>query len=327
MIRYRIRFAAAIVFLTATSATVRADNLIVNGSFESGNYDAPGYVRVFPGDQRINGWVVGGMGVDWHVATANPAQNPNFTGPHFGPAADGSLVIDLNLDGGGTGTGTIQQTFLTVPGHTYHVSFRMAASNFFLNPRAVVVQLLNGQSVSNYTFQTFASPQYGMVWSTIEFSFVAGLESNETTLRFASPNGFGFWGPLLDDIQVYPDDSSKPRVTRCLANVGGGGAVSFDLEFSETIDPRRGSFLPANYRVLSSGADGLFGTSDDRDYPVDYVFSAQFGMMARLQFASAVPIATPVRVIVRGSRIFDIYGNSMAEDFVKQFPQGPRAPR
>ncbi len=327
MMRIRMRFAAAIAALAAMTSTGNADNLIVNGSFEMGNYTSPGFVRVFVGDHRITGWDVGGLGVDWHVATPNPALNPNLTGPHFGPAADGSLVIDLNLDGGNSGTGTIQQTFLTVPGHTYHVSFRMAASNFFLNPRPVLVQVANGAEVANFPFQTFASPQYGMVWTTFTFAFVAGSGSNETTLRFASPNGSGFWGPLLDDVQVYPADATKPAVILCLPLTGNAGLNGFELEFSEPVDARRGALAPSTYQVVSSGPDGLFGTPDDRDYPVALVEPIQTAQKLRVSTSAPVPTATPLRLTARRTGIYDIYGNSMAEDFVRMYPQGPRAPR
>jgi len=110
----------------------KSANLIVNGSFEGGNWiDANGHQRLSPNDTALSGWIIGGYGVDWHVGTPNPLQNPLLINPHLEPAQEGSLVVDLNLDGGSTGT--ISQTFATRAGTTYSVSFYMAGIDFFTN--------------------------------------------------------------------------------------------------------------------------------------------------------------------------------------------------
>jgi choice-of-anchor C domain-containing protein len=188
-----------LVGLLLVFGVARADaGLIVNGSFEQGTYTVPGFQRLFNGDTSLTGWSVGGVGVDWHVATPNPGLNPALINPHFGPAQNGSLVIDLNLDGGISGTGTISQSFATTVGQAYVLSFYMAGDAFFANPQQVQVTVAGlSQVITQPT-----SPQYQKVWGLKTLEFIAIAPT--TTLSFASPNGSGFWGPLLDNVDVNP---------------------------------------------------------------------------------------------------------------------------
>lgn len=319
MFRFRLKFATAFAILTVMSGIGHADNLIVNSSFESGSYDSPGFVRVFAGETRIYGWSVGGMAVDWHVASENPDANPNFVGPHFGPAADGSLVIDLNLDG--SGSGWIEQTFATVPGRTYEVSFRMAASDWFTNPRGVEVSV--NQNVR--MFHMAGSPQYDMHWERMVFTFVA--DSSWTTLRFSSPDDSGFWGPLLDDVQVHPAAAATPEVIRCTATTGLTGVRSIEVVFSLPLDARKGARNRSTYRIVSAGPDLRFDTPDDRVYPVQQVLTDVQNMTWRVFPAQVVPTKFPVRFTIFSSGIMDQFGNEMDSDFVQEFRFPPRRVR
>lgn len=183
------------LFVCGVTGIAKAANLIVNGSFEEGNWiDANGHQRLSPNDTALSGWTIGGSGVDWHVGTPNPLQNPLLINPHLEPAQAGSLVVDLNLDGGSTGT--ISQTFATRTGTTYSVSFYMAGIDFFTNPRAVDVEV-DGVS---HTFSQTASPQRQLVWGRKSFEFTA--TGSQATLKFTSPDMTGVWGPLLDNVSV-----------------------------------------------------------------------------------------------------------------------------
>jgi choice-of-anchor C domain-containing protein len=171
-----------------------ATNLIVNGSFENGNYYTPQWQRLFAGSTDLSNWTIGGVGVDWHVATDNPALNPALTGHEFGPAQDGSLVIDFHLDG--DFNGTISQTFATSAGTTYQVSFYLAGVDWFSNPRDIQVDV-NGDTK---IFSQAASDPLNLVWGIKEFQFNA--TGSTATLTFSCTDVDGYWGPLLDNVSV-----------------------------------------------------------------------------------------------------------------------------
>lgn len=65
------------------AAVAADDNLLINGSFEStskhpyDNYLDGGpadYIRLDGGSVGIEGWTVGGLGIDWHVVDTNLAH-------------------------------------------------------------------------------------------------------------------------------------------------------------------------------------------------------------------------------------------------------------
>src|SRR5262249_10981592 len=96
-----LRVAAALLLaLFFAVATASATNLIVNGSFEQGNwYGNYSWYRIAPGSTDMTGWTIGGAGVDWHNSAEMVPE-------------DGVYVVDLNLDGNGlANTGTISQSF------------------------------------------------------------------------------------------------------------------------------------------------------------------------------------------------------------------------
>jgi choice-of-anchor C domain-containing protein len=171
-----------------------ATNLIVNGSFEDGNYHTPQWQRLFPGSTDLTGWTIGPVGVDWHVGTDNPALNPALIGHEFGPAQDGSLVIDLHLDG--DYNGSISQTFATTAGTTYVASFYLAGINYFANPRDIQVDV-NGNT---QTFSQAASDPSNVAWGLKSFQFSA--TGPDSTITFSCTDVDGYWGPLLDNVSV-----------------------------------------------------------------------------------------------------------------------------
>ena len=97
--------ALAAIALVPTSANAAS---LINGSFENGTPSIGNFTTVAGGNSTaINGWVVTGNSVD-------------YIGSYWA-AQDGNRSIDLN----GNGQGGIQQTFTTVVGQLYNISFRM----------------------------------------------------------------------------------------------------------------------------------------------------------------------------------------------------------
>lgn len=174
---------AVSVLATAGSNSAHAA-FFSNGSFENGtNPPAVGNFRTLnTGNTDITGWVVQANGIDW-------------VEKNFWQASNGNYSVDLSaLSAGG-----IQQTFDTVVGTQYTVSFDLAG-----NPEGGPVVksvdvLATGGVTSNYTFDTTGKSRPNMGWLTKSYSFTAS--STSTTLSFTSLNGTPF-GPALDNVSV-----------------------------------------------------------------------------------------------------------------------------
>lgn len=209
---------SSILFSVSFVSPASAVNLIINGSFEEGDYNSnvvdPNFARLSQGSSALTGWTIGGAGVDWH--NSNDMKFP----------IEGDLIIDLNLDGGSSGT--LSQTFSTTIGQFYTLSFSLAGPDLsatnpsFPNPRQVSVQV----AAVNQTFSTSASDHLDLQWQLHELSFQA--TGNQTTLAFSSLDNSGFWGPALDNVTVVSNAESVPEPSSILSllAVGTLGAAS-----------------------------------------------------------------------------------------------------
>lgn len=197
---------ALIIFMLATvSAT--AQNLLLNGSFESGTFTQnnlvfPDRMDLVNGSTAVTGWTVGSSsaGYVWWL------EGPDYN------AQDGNRAIDLDSNGHQP-YGYIQQTFATTPGMQYKVSGYFA-SEFNGGPAVTTVQI-NGNVIGT---ATTGSGNYGgisfnnLIWTSETFNFTA--DSTSSTLRFQDdttvngPNGYD--NPVIDDIsvQAVPDATS-----------------------------------------------------------------------------------------------------------------------
>lgn len=158
-------------------------NLLINGSFEQGPNSNTNNIP--PGSTAISGWIVTRAPIDGEVSTAGGWQ-----------AADGTHSLDLN---GSPGVGGIAQTFGTVSGQQYQVTFSLAG-----NPTTARITSLGveaaGQSAA-FSFNTTGKTLFNMGWVTKSWTFAA--TDSVTTLEFFSTDTLDSnIGPALDNVSV-----------------------------------------------------------------------------------------------------------------------------
>jgi choice-of-anchor C domain-containing protein len=172
-----------------------------NGSFEQGAFDPGAYTTLYAVDTSLVGWAAYKGSIDW-------------VGSYWTPA-DGNRSLDLN----GASPGGIAQSFTTVAGQAYKVTFNLAGNPD--NGPAVKTLYLGTKNVytnsilydSNLSFDTTGKTKSSMGWATHTFEFVAA--SNLTSLWFESTTNsptFNFpdfgvvdtnpFGPALDSVRV-----------------------------------------------------------------------------------------------------------------------------
>ena len=180
----------SLILISISSAKA---NLISNGSFEVATINPGGsFIPVFPGEPFIT---------DWDVVV----QDVHYMGT-FWQSSDG--IRNLDLDGVTGSSGGVSQTFSTVAGTQYNVTFDMSG-NFFRGPVVKPMRVsADGQS-QDFFFDTSTVPGgisvSNMGWTTMSWSFIA--DDTSATLQFLSltntlPNIVPGWGPALDNISV-----------------------------------------------------------------------------------------------------------------------------
>jgi hypothetical protein len=171
-----------------------ATNLVSNGSFEANAQGQASWsIR-----NTLDGWNVGGLGVELRNGVS-------------GGALDGSNFIELDT----TGNSWISQSFATVAGQTYLLSFSYAqrpdnkgvASNGIAWSAGSVSQAVVGQDLST-------------AWTTVNSSFVA--TGTSTTLSFSALGSSDSYGTSLDKISVsaVPEPQTYALMLAGLAAVG-----------------------------------------------------------------------------------------------------------
>lgn len=178
--------AVSAVATTASAATVE---LLTNGGFDDIGTGTPegwgGLTYYAGGPVLLPGWTVETGSVDL-----------TDTNSIWGPSANGQYSLDIN----GWDQGTIAQSFATILGRLYTVSFAYSRNpaNAPYDARATVSaggQSLNVQALGNGSFGGMGT----MAWERGSFTFT-GTGATET-LRLASDIG-GNAGIFFDDVSV-----------------------------------------------------------------------------------------------------------------------------
>jgi Protein of unknown function (DUF642)/PEP-CTERM motif len=198
----RAKAAAAIVVLAAlgTAQEATATNLLVNGGFETDVQVTPFFAtfNIPAGSSAITGWNVVQGNVDLTVAV------------DYGPGAntlDLASVQDVDLIGDDRGSGGVfgglSQSFATVAGQMYRLTFDYSHNNgtFSSNGYAADVTVADGNAPANTVLSTEVSQAFNQNgWVAFSQTFTAN--SDLTLLKFIDTEGAFNAGVYLDDVSV-----------------------------------------------------------------------------------------------------------------------------
>ncbi|WP_030839850.1 choice-of-anchor C family protein [Streptomyces hygroscopicus] len=183
-IRIFVASLAAVGVLAGTgtgAAAATAVSRFDGGSFETPRVAANTFVNVGTGGS-IGPWTV-------------TSGNVDLTGDGYWQAAEGDQSVDLN----GGGPGAVAQTFTTVPGKKYSVTYSLAGNPGGGGPVKTGKVLVDGQNFQDFSFDITGKTTANMGYVTREVTFVA--RGTSTTLAFASTSNSAH-GPVIDDVTV-----------------------------------------------------------------------------------------------------------------------------
>lgn len=187
-LRARTTLVATALALAATGAVLAAPaqaaalSRFDNGSFEYPLAPANSFSTHAAGS-LLGPWRVGGGGID-------------LIDNGFWQPAEGDQSIDLNA----VSPGSVTQTFTTVPGRTYTVSYSLAGNSANQQqPLRTGRVLIDGQNFQDFTFDVTGKTTTAMGYVNRQFDFTAGAAA--TTLAFVSGTA-GAYGPAIDNVQV-----------------------------------------------------------------------------------------------------------------------------
>jgi len=162
----------------ATDDSYLGANLIVDGSFE--NPDIGGNFTTFG-----TGATIGGA---WNIDSGSIDLINGYW-----PSSEGGQSLDMS----GNNAGTISQSFATIVGHTYTVTFDMSAN---VDTNSVVSMSVSAAGVSaTYAYDGSTNNRTAMNWTQETFTFVA--TDTSTKLEFKSLQNSAM-GVALDNIEV-----------------------------------------------------------------------------------------------------------------------------
>jgi hypothetical protein len=197
--------ALALIVGLGVAQNASADNLLVNGGFETPVQGGPLFAafNVPAGSALITGWNVVQGKVDL-TNTCCYGPGPNTLNP--------SSMQDVDLIGDSTGSGGVfgglSQSFATIPGQLYRLTFDYSHNNGTFSPDyAVQVTVADAHAPANTIFSVEQSqaffPQVGFPsggWQTFSQNFTA--ISDLTLLTLIDTRGAFNAGIYLDDVSV-----------------------------------------------------------------------------------------------------------------------------
>jgi hypothetical protein len=207
MTKFLLSSIAAIGVVITAAGAQAGTNLIVNGGFEN-----PVIGNIFFQDfsSGLPSWTITTNTVDVVYQGGTPG------GPS--PAFEGIQYLDLVGYGS---TGGVSQTFATVPGHTYDLSFAYS-NNPWAGPASASADFsvdgLNGSVTHSSAIPTMLN------WDTYSGSFVA--TSTSATLAFTETVGCCNAGVLLDAVVVsgtVPEPPTWAMMLLGFAGLAGAG--------------------------------------------------------------------------------------------------------
>lgn len=179
----------SLVFCIALAAGPAAHaNLLVNGSFEEGAFVNQGNQTMSPsvGSTVIPGWTVITDATAW-INAGNP----------FGlTASDGSRFLDLTNYSAGAPYAGLSQTFATLAGATYTLSFDLGGSNAWGRPDGLIASAAGMSQVFTTGPASVTTPNND--WYQESMTFTASGAT--TTLTLQGSAGFNYIG--LDNVVV-----------------------------------------------------------------------------------------------------------------------------
>jgi choice-of-anchor C domain-containing protein len=205
---------AALTIVAAPSAAGAAE-LLVNGSFEDIGAGAPegwGGLTYYAGGVALPGWTVASGSVDLTTSAS-----------FWGPAYDGNYSLDIN----GWNPGTITQSFGTVIGQLYAVSFAYGRNVAGAENPATATVTAGGQTVNVSAADdgSFGSGR-NMIWKTGGFTFTG--TGSPTTISLQATNGSN-GGVFFDKISVQSEDlagaAAVPEPATWALMIGGFGLM------------------------------------------------------------------------------------------------------
>ena len=231
---------SAAIVIACISAAIAAP--FQNGSFEIGTDPGGSFLTLPNGDSTdITGWTVIGGDID-------------YIGGYW-QAAQGSRSLDLIGD---QFVGGVQQTFDTIPGATYSVSFEMAgnpAGGPTIRPLAVTV----AGTTNNFTFDITGATLTNMNWTMHQFTFVA--TGTAETIQFVSdltgdPAGCCY-GAALDNVQIV----GLPDLTIVKSHSGNFTQGQTGATYTITVTNAGAGPTSGTVSVIDSIPSGLIATA------------------------------------------------------------------
>jgi Protein of unknown function (DUF642)/PEP-CTERM motif len=188
--------ACALAALLGGASLAQAQNLLVNGSFESGAFVNQGNQTMSPapGSTVITGWTILTDATAW-INAGNP----------FGlTASDGNRFLDLTNYSAGAPFAAMSQTFATTAGATYTLTFDLGGSNAWGRPDALIASAAGTSAAFTTGPASATTPNNDWYHESMTFTATGAT----TTLTLQGSAGFNYIG--LDNVAVALSSSPGP---------------------------------------------------------------------------------------------------------------------